>query len=81
MTKFAEIRKKVLNGERLSFDDGVYLYSPEVDLNELGVPHVKYLRIRSVLSTGPGGGNSSADFKIFAVDTSPASAAQTLSFD
>jgi len=36
MTKFAEIQKKVLNGDRLSFDDGVYLYSPEVDLNELG---------------------------------------------
>ena len=36
MTKFAEIRKKVLNGDRLTFDDGVYLYSPEVDLNELG---------------------------------------------
>ena len=36
MTKFAEIQKKVLNGDRLTFDDGVYLYSPEVDLNELG---------------------------------------------
>ena len=37
MTKFAEIEAKVQAGERLSFDDGVYLYSPEVDLNELGV--------------------------------------------
>ena len=36
MTTFADIRSKVLNGERLSFDDGLYLYSPEVDLNELG---------------------------------------------
>ncbi len=30
------IREKVLAGERLSFDDGLYLYRPEVDLNELG---------------------------------------------
>jgi len=36
MTRFAEIRSKVLAGERLSYDDGVYLYTPEVDLNELG---------------------------------------------
>jgi len=36
MTKFADIRSKVLAGERLTFDDGVHLYSPEVDLNELG---------------------------------------------
>lgn len=52
-----------------------------IDLNQLGVPHVKHLRIRSQLTTGPGGGNASADFKILAVDTSPAQAAQTLSFD
>jgi len=36
MTRFAEIRSKVLAGERLSYVDGVYLYTPEVDLNELG---------------------------------------------
>jgi aminodeoxyfutalosine synthase len=30
------IRDKVLSGERLSFDEGLYLYRPEVDLNELG---------------------------------------------
>jgi aminodeoxyfutalosine synthase len=36
MTRFAEIRSKVLAGERLTFDDGLYLYSPEVDLNALG---------------------------------------------
>lgn len=36
MTNFADIRSKVLNGERLSADDGLYLYSPEVDLNQLG---------------------------------------------
>jgi aminodeoxyfutalosine synthase len=36
MTTFADIRSKVLSGERLSFDDGVFLYSPAVDLNELG---------------------------------------------
>jgi aminodeoxyfutalosine synthase len=33
---FASIRDKVLNGERLSLDEGVYLYSPEVDLHALG---------------------------------------------
>lgn len=30
------IRDKVLSGERLSFDEGLFLYRPEVDLNELG---------------------------------------------
>lgn len=30
------IREKVLAGERLSFDEGLFLYRPEVDLNELG---------------------------------------------
>ena len=30
------IRDKVLAGERLSFDEGLFLYRPEVDLNELG---------------------------------------------
>lgn len=30
------IRDKVLAGERLSFDDGLFLYQPEVDLNALG---------------------------------------------
>jgi aminodeoxyfutalosine synthase len=33
---FDSIREKVLAGERLSLDDGLYLYSPEVHLNELG---------------------------------------------
>ena len=32
----ASIREKVLAGERLSFDEGLFLYRPEVDLNELG---------------------------------------------
>jgi aminodeoxyfutalosine synthase len=31
-----EIEKKVLDGARLSLEDGVYLYSPEVPLHELG---------------------------------------------
>jgi aminodeoxyfutalosine synthase len=30
------IRDKVLAGERLSFEDGLFLYQPEVDLNALG---------------------------------------------
>jgi aminodeoxyfutalosine synthase len=33
---FDHIRAKVLAGERLTFDDGVFLYSPAVHLNELG---------------------------------------------
>jgi len=33
---FDSIRDKVLAGERLSFDDGLHLYSPEVHLNALG---------------------------------------------
>jgi len=33
---FDSIRDKVLAGERLSFDDGLFLYSPEVHLNDLG---------------------------------------------
>ena len=33
---FDLIRSKVLAGERLTFDDGVFLDSPEVHLNELG---------------------------------------------
>ncbi|HUY87894.1 MAG TPA: aminofutalosine synthase MqnE [Pirellulales bacterium] len=32
----ASIRDKVLAGQRLSFDEGLFLYRPEVDLNELG---------------------------------------------
>ena len=36
MMNFADIRSKVLAGERLSFDEGLFLYSPEVPLNELG---------------------------------------------
>jgi aminodeoxyfutalosine synthase len=34
--RFHEIREKVEAGQRLSFDDGLYLYSPEVHLNDLG---------------------------------------------
>jgi len=30
------IRQKVLAGQRLSFDDGLFLYNPEVHLNDLG---------------------------------------------
>ncbi len=33
---FSDIRKKVEAGERLTLDDGLCLYSPEVHLNELG---------------------------------------------
>src|SRR5215813_2537214 len=33
---FSSIRDKVLARERLSFDEGLYLYSPEVHLNDLG---------------------------------------------
>jgi aminodeoxyfutalosine synthase len=32
----ASIRSKVLAGERLSFDDGLYLYQPEVHLHDVG---------------------------------------------
>jgi aminodeoxyfutalosine synthase len=35
-SKFDRIRDKVEAGQRLSVDDGVYLYSPEVHLNDLG---------------------------------------------
>src|SRR5258707_11814113 len=35
--QFDSIRDKVLAGERLSLDDGVFLYSPEVPLNDVGV--------------------------------------------
>jgi aminodeoxyfutalosine synthase len=34
---FESIRDKVAAGERLSFDDGLFLYSPAVHLNDLGV--------------------------------------------
>src|SRR5215831_19108166 len=33
---FTSIRDKVLAGERLTLEDGVYLYQPEVHLNDLG---------------------------------------------
>src|SRR5918992_945032 len=33
---FAHIRDKVEAGQRLSFDDGLFLYGPEVHLNDLG---------------------------------------------
>lgn len=35
-TRFDAIRDKVLAGERLSLDEGLYLYEPEVPLHELG---------------------------------------------
>lgn len=35
-TTFKEIQRKVEAGERLSFDDGMLLYSPEVHLNDVG---------------------------------------------
>ena len=35
-TTFDSIRDKVLSGERLTLDDGLCLYSPEVHLNDLG---------------------------------------------
>ncbi|MEX2140866.1 MAG: aminofutalosine synthase MqnE [Pirellulales bacterium] len=35
-TTFDSIRDKVQAGERLSLNDGLYLYSPEVHLNDLG---------------------------------------------
>lgn len=34
--RFAAIREKVLAGERLTFDDGLFLYQPDVRLNDLG---------------------------------------------
>jgi len=34
--RFRDIRAKVEAGQRLSFDDGLFLESPEVDLHELG---------------------------------------------
>lgn len=36
MSRFSEIRAKVEAGQRLSADDGMFLYSPDVHLNELG---------------------------------------------
>ncbi len=36
MNQLASIRDKVLAGERLSFDDGLFLFSPEVPLNDVG---------------------------------------------
>ncbi|MFZ9915614.1 MAG: hypothetical protein ACO3IB_09830 [Phycisphaerales bacterium] len=49
-----------------------------VDLTRLGVTHLKYFALTTQIS---GGGEASADFKIIAVDTSPAPAAQTMTFD
>lgn len=34
--RFAAIREKVLAGGRLTFDDGLFLYQPDVRLNDLG---------------------------------------------
>ena len=36
MISLDSIRDKVAAGERLSFDDGLYLYQPEVSLHEIG---------------------------------------------
>src|SRR5262245_55043517 len=36
-TSLAAIREKVAAGERLSLDDGLFLYRPDVPLGELGV--------------------------------------------
>lgn len=36
MNRLASIREKVLAGQRLSLEDGLYLYSPEVHLNDVG---------------------------------------------
>lgn len=49
-----------------------------VDLTRLGVAHVRRLKITTAIGTG---GEASADLKIIAVDTSPAPAAQTMTFD
>lgn len=48
-----------------------------VDLTQLGVTSLKWLRITNTGS----GGNGSADVKLLAVDTSPGPAAQTMTFD
>jgi hypothetical protein len=49
-----------------------------IDLSRLGVTHMRWFRITNRIS---GGGEASADLKIIAVDTSPAPAAQTMTFD
>ncbi len=36
MSRLAEIRRKVENAERLSFDDGLFLYDPTTPLHEVG---------------------------------------------
>jgi aminodeoxyfutalosine synthase len=36
MSRLAEIRRKVQNAERLSLDDGLYLYQPDVSLHDVG---------------------------------------------
>lgn len=52
-----------------------------MDLNELGVAHLKKIRVSSSLASGNGGGNRSAHVKVMAFDTSPAYTAQTMNFD
>jgi hypothetical protein len=49
-----------------------------IDLSRLGVHHIKHLRISNQIA---GGGETSADFKVMGIDTSPSSAAQTICFD
>lgn len=49
-----------------------------IDLTRLGVSHLRRMRITTAIGTG---GEASADLKIVAVDTSPAPAAQTMTFD
>lgn len=58
---------------------GTYeLKMASLDLSRLGVTHLKWFRIMTQVQ---GGGEASADLKIVAVDTSPAPAAQTMTFD
>lgn len=58
---------------------GTYeLKMASIDLSQLGVTHLKWFKITTNVQ---GGGEASADLKIVAVDTSPAPAAQTMTFD
>ncbi len=58
---------------------GTYeLKMASIDLSQMGVTHLKWFKITTNVQ---GGGEASADLKIVAVDTSPAPAAQTMTFD
>jgi hypothetical protein len=66
-------------GQDGSPQSGTYeLKMASLDLSRLGVTHLKWFRITTQVQ---GGGEASADLKIVAVDTSPAPAAQTMTFD